>query len=693
MCLMKKKIVLSILLTLCCLRPIIAMGYETYDIPENLTKNIPMDEKKALQLLIHINWIASRISHKETVLEDEYSQINVGNLDLSYLKDDDAVASLKSLSTAITNARKKRGDVKMARHVKDTQLKNAFFSSAPNPVAIISKDWRAMAFVAVQSAFSWFMNYQAIKREVNLQYEMEMWRLEKEDMENINVFYNEMLDHQTRIVTRYTIDDMFRVTDVDFRRLAEYLEEMDDNTAYEMLRLNQERYMLSAFYWYHRGVLAHKLMNYHEAMKCFRTFQRIHVPFIRRDKMAALVAQGIIELLGKEKSPSPNEIKSQMLIIEKNAQPEDWELYYFAATVYFDFLKDYASAEKAIKKAIGHLTLHYRRDLTDYLERLGKEEKLPFVKWGKFRKENVPPSSENLAQCRAFLFQILSKGNAERVTSHVEYFWKQYDVSDMERLMMTTYLSDTNIAKVLNVGLTGGASVVKSDGLSNEDGAIMGTDVCEIEVDYDFNDEFWVYIPLRWVYFMPTNITFSLYGKGGAELYCANERWPERKVISRNKKPVLAIEIDTDGAKKYVHVSNVYGFSLNFEHPAFSTRVYVRDFGYDPSLKKWNSVEWLADVATVAFPLEVSAWKSISCMLEKPIEVSKSGELRIIHGEKELVSQQNIMRYIFSKAPQNDIKSADLHGFLLSYENAYNGTCTAIDFTGVLINPTSLIFR
>ena len=114
-----------------------------------------------------------------------------------------------------------------------------------------------MAFVAVQSAFSWFMNYQAIKREVNLQYEMEMWRLEKEDMENINVFYNEMLDHQTRIVTRYTIDDMFRVTDVDFRRLAEYLEEMDDNTAYEMLRLNQERYMLSAFYWYHRGVLAH----------------------------------------------------------------------------------------------------------------------------------------------------------------------------------------------------------------------------------------------------------------------------------------------------------------------------------------------------------------------------------------------------------------------------------------------------
>lgn len=686
----KETIVITVLLSLCCLRSVAAVGYETYDIPTNLTKNISMDEKNALQLLIHINWVASRISHKETVLEDEYNQINVSNLDLSYLKDEDAVGSLKSLSTAITNARKKHGDLKMAEHVKDTQLKNAFFSSAPNPVAIISKDWRAMAFVAVQAAFSWFMNYQAIKREVKLQYEQELWRLERDDMENVNTFYNEMLDHQTRIVTRYKIDDMFRVTDGDFRRLTRYLEEMDDKGAYDMLCLNQKRYMLSAFYWYHRGVLAYKLKDYNEAMKCFRTFQRIHVPFIRRDKMAALVAQGIIELLGKTYAPDKKEIEYQMRIIEKNAQPEDWELHYFAATVYFDFLNDYVSAEKSVKKAIGHLTLLYKRDLTDYLQRLAAEKKLPYVKWWKHRKENVPPSSENLAQCRAFLFQILSKGNAEQVTSHVEYFWKQDDVSDMERLLMATCVSNTNCAKVLNVGLTSGANFVKSDRLSNEDGETLCADVCGIYVDYDFNDEFWVYIPLRWVYLMPKDITFSLYGIDGTELYCANERWPQRKVVIRNKKPVLAIEIDTDGAKKYVEESSVYGFSLNFKHPSFCTRVYVKEFDNEPSVRKWDSTKLPRAVVNVAFglfPLEVLAWDTASVMLKENDtcpKASKLGELQIIQGGKEQVAPASIMRHIMANESHREIKSDNLYGFLISCENAYNGTCTAIDFTSLL---------
>ena len=651
----KTTTVLTVLLALCCFQPIVAAEYETYDIPENLTKNIPMDEKKALQLLIHINWIASRISHKETVLEDEYKQINVGNLDLSYLKDDDAIASLKSLSTAITKAREKRGDEKMAEHVKDVQLKNAFFSSAPNPVAIVSKDWRAMAFVAVQSAFSWYMNYQAIKREVKLQYEQEMWRLEKEDMENVNMFYNEMLEHQTRVVTRYKIDDMFRVTDEDFRRLAEYLEEMDDKAAYEMLRLNQKRYMLSAFYWYHRGVLAHKLKDYDEAMKCFRTFQRIHVPFIRRDKMAALVAQGIIELLGKmDGVPDKKEIKNQLIVIEKNTQPDDWELYYFVATVYFDLLKDYGSAKDNIKKAIGHLTLTYKRNLADYLERLGKEKKLPFVKRGRIKKVNVPPSSENLTQCRAFLFQMLAKDNTIRVEELLKYFGRQYYVSDIERLMMANFgvnanssLGAQNVAKVLSFSLTEGADVVKSDRLLNEDKEMWGRDVLGINVDYDFNDEFSVYIPLRWVYVMPTNITFSIYGEDGKELFCAKENEDERRVIIRNKKPVLEIEIDTDGAKKLVDRSKVSGFSLNFSHPFFRLRVYVKKF------EGLKVLEYVPD----------------------------EGNFKITELKSAMECAHQVV-FPSVKNPQNaNIGSAWLRGFLLLYENTYNGTCTAIDFT------------
>ena len=703
----KKTTVLTVLLVLCCFQPIVAAEYETYDIPENLTKNIPMDEKKALQLLIHINWIASRISHKETVLEDEYKQINVGNLDLSYLKDDDAIASLKSLSTAITNARKKRGDEKMAEHVKDAQLKNAFFSSAPNPVAIVSKDWRAMAFVAVQSAFSWYMNYQAIKREVKLQYEQEMWKLEKEDMENVNTFYNEMLDHQTRVVTRYKIDDMFRVTDGDFRRLAEYLEEMDDKAAYEMLRLSQKRYMLSAFYWYHRGVLAYKLKDYDEAMKCFRTFQRIHVPFIRRDKMAALVAQGIIDLLGKvDGAPDKKEIKNQLRVIEKNAQPDDWELYYFVATVYFDLLKDYRSAEDNIKNAMGHLTLLYKRDLTDYLKWLGEEKKLPFVKWRKFRKENVPPSSENLAQCRAFLFQILLKIDEKSVIRHSEYFWKQYDVSDMERLMMASSIagavsstSCTESAKgflettLMKVGLSGGAKMLKSDKLSNEDNEMFSRDVFAIDVDYDFNDEFWVFIPLRWVYFMPTDITFSLYGEDGAELHCAKENVNERRVVIRDKRPVLAIEIDTDGVKKLVDRQKVFGYSLNFNHPFSRTRVYVKKFDYLKKVAKASDEELAADALTIFGDGVGLGPEAITAISEnrneyigtqiRPVLRENARYTVTLFKKPEGAMDYAHQQFIDEIAnPLNaNVKSERLHGFLISYENPHNGTCTVIDFS------------
>ena len=94
-----------------------AEGYDSYEIPTNITSQISVDEFTALQLLIHVNWIASRISMEGTVLEDEYKLINHEGLDLSFLKDEEARECLKNLSDAITNARKKSGDMKMAERV------------------------------------------------------------------------------------------------------------------------------------------------------------------------------------------------------------------------------------------------------------------------------------------------------------------------------------------------------------------------------------------------------------------------------------------------------------------------------------------------------------------------------------------------------------------------------------------------
>lgn len=593
-----------------------ANGYDTYDIPTNITSRISVDEFTALQLLIHVNWIASRISMEETVLEDEYKQINHEGLDLSYLKDEDARECLKNLSDAITNARKKSGDVKMAERVRDEHLRKALYESAPDPVAILRSDWRTMAFVAAQAAFSWYMNYQAIKAEVKLQYDQEMWRIEKDDMENINNFSKEMFEHQARLVRQYALDDRYRVTSDEFKMFFKWLNEFDDQSAYHILCLNQNTYQFSTLYWYHRGVLAHRLKKNGEAIKCFRTFQKIHRPFLRRDKTAALVAQGIIELMGGElHSPDLKEIKRQLDVIKKNVRPEDWEIHRFIATIDYDLLKDYSDAESHISKAIAHLELSYREELKSYLARLSEEGSLSFWEWESWYhwkdvnvSKNEPPSAENLMQCRALLFQALSAAKSEKAKLYAENFWKRYDVSVIERFMFASFIEDTNAFARLcsDCVLKNGSDIVPPEKMSNDLGVDIAKDVYGIYLDYDFNDCFMVYIPLRWVYVMPSEITFGIFDKSGDEIFTAKENFKKRKVIIRDKKPVFAIEVDTRGAKKVVDKKSVTGFSLNFKHKFFGLKAYVTE-GDFPLVERLYTADAFLLKSSLLVPVDIGA--------------------------------------------------------------------------------------
>ena len=709
-----------------------AEGYDSYEVPTNITSQISVDEFTALQLLIHVNWIASRISMEETVLEDEYKLINHEGLDLSFLKDEEARECLKNLSDAITNARKKSGDMKMAERVRDEHLRKALYESAPDPVAILRSDWRTMAFVAVQAAFSWYMNYQAIKAEVKLQYDQEMWRIEKDDMENINNFSKEMFEHQARLVRQYELADRYRVTSEDFKTLFKWLNEFDDQSAYHILCINQDIYQFSTLYWYHRGVLAYKVKKGDEAIKCFRTFQKIHRPFLRRDKTAALVAQGIIELMGKEqRSPDLAEIKRQLEVIKKNVRAEDWEIHRFIATIDYNLLKDYSDAENHISKAIAHLELSYCDELRSYLSRLGEEGDLEFVKWRKFRKENVPPSSENLMQCRALLFQILTASKSARANLYAANFWSRYDVSNIERVMYASFIKETNTVAGLcfGCGLVNGSQVitncledVSSGKLSNESKSTIALDVFGIDVDYDFNDDFWVYIPLRWVYVMPTNITFSIYVNADKN-YCYEENVRDREVIIRDKKPVFAIKIDTSGAKKVINKADVAGFSINFEHEFFRSRLYVRRYVGLPTFTikeaiqvQEEFIEYLSDIPEAfshsreAMMISaglglyqvsalIGAWSYVcgKPMVHKPrfldamqVQVSNFGKSE---SESTLDSAHEKFFDVIRNPKNANIGSGRLHGFMLMYENKFNDNCTVIDFSNVFKESTILMMR
>lgn len=722
-----------------------AISGDTYDLPVSVASKLTMDDRMALQLLIHINWVASRIRRNGTILEDEYNQINVANVNLSYLKDPEAVESLKSLSTAITNARKKRGDEHMAQHVRDTQLRNALFSSAPNPVAIVSKDWRAMAFVAVQAGFSWFMNYRAIRSEVKLQYDQEMWRIEKDDMENITVFYNEMLNHQSGMVNKYNIDDMYRVTDQDFARLLDHLESNtgNDRDTYDFLVQNEKRYVLSAFYWYHRGVLARKLQRESEALKCFRTFQSIYVPFIRHDKMAALVAQGIIELLGRHgNTPEREEIERQMEIIEKNAQPEDWELHYFMAAIYQDFLNDNTKGELSIRKAITQLDFTFRAELEEYFKRLADKKKLPFGTKSD-SVTNIPPSSENLMQCRMSLFQILAKADPSRLEAEFNRWWGRYPVSDFERLLMASFMAEPGqIQRLVAIPMDNAGGLIDGKGLSKEGGTTLIDDALAVDVEYDFNDWFRVNLPFRWAYAMPSNITFSIY-VGDKEVFRGNEKNGKRRVLIEDKKPVLQIALDTKGAKKKVDSKTITGFSINFEHLTYTAKLYLR-----ANLDGEALADTLSPYFAKCFRFYVTHQEQLASVLQKdpapemseqdtesshtPLEdwflaqlatkMSSNGEeknaydevvektlkhafLTIAAGvqlvdspticshimpEKDVSAIDTAQSTIFAKIdnPQNEgLKEGRLKPFMISFESALDGSCTAIELPGPRLVP------
>ena len=551
-----------------------------------LPPSFTIEPNDILQQINHINWVACRIQMQGTVLEDEYRMID--RVNYNFLKDPQLINAYQDLLDDLTETRIREGDRELLKRTFDRQMKNAIFESAPDPIAVVSGDPKAIGFALAQGAFSWFMNYRRIREMLRLQYDKDVWQLDKDEIRDIDDFRKDMLREIPELVNHHKINDKKVIKQESFEALYRHLNEDTPNDLLDWLSTTKTQtiFEYSTFYWYHRGIVALSLGRNAEALESFKVYQHIRSPFLMKDRMAAIVAENMINLILQsdgDETGKREEIRKQLEVLLENAQIDsDWDLYYFAAIVQFNSLNDPKGALQSIRQAEGQLRLSFRSELNEYLDRLKKEKKLWFDD-DKLIKENRIPDSDNLTVCRILRHVIQNSITKNGIDSQsIQDELKRLETGALEQLFYMGMVEGAGAHAVLP-----SLEVVSRDEIWAGIAQAKDLGLSRLYADYDYSDDFIAEIPLRWLFFGSTNMTFTftLYSGDEAVEVLHEKDWKEYRSVRFNEGSGVSgrrsvtpyVRIEFEGDDVTTSAESIDGYELNISVPPFRVDIRMAD--------------------------------------------------------------------------------------------------------------------
>lgn len=154
------------------------------------------------------------------ILEQEYDAI-LNNLNLENIPKDEALLNiLKQILDTVTFFRIQAGDRKMIEKQHQQKMKDAIWSAVPSFGMIVAGGniWTALVSIASQVGVG-YMNYRKTKAANSLEYENQMWQLQRSAIEQLNGLRRELFDASWRLADKYKFKEEKRLTE---KQISQY---------------------------------------------------------------------------------------------------------------------------------------------------------------------------------------------------------------------------------------------------------------------------------------------------------------------------------------------------------------------------------------------------------------------------------------------------------------------------------------
>ena len=251
------------------------------------------------------------------VLEQEYEAI-LNNLNLEMMpKDESLLKIIKQVLDTITFFRIQEGDKVFIDKAYQQKMKNAIWSAIPNFGLIVAGGNPVSMAVSLASQVGiGYMNYRRAKADNKLDYEKEMWQLQRSAMEQFNGLRRELFDTAWRLADTYRFPDEYRLTERQIKQYDEILMDSDEVRKYERLTTIKDKFIAYPPFWYHYGNTANYIARDYSltlsdktregykklALEHFEQYWNSNkYALLREDQIAASCALEEIDLLDAQK--------------------------------------------------------------------------------------------------------------------------------------------------------------------------------------------------------------------------------------------------------------------------------------------------------------------------------------------------------------------------------------------------------
>ena len=220
------------------------------------SSELEMDTIKAAYALNLCTVSISQIIDYEDVviLEQEYDTI-LNNLNLENMPKDEALLNiLKEMLDTITFFRIQAGDKRIIEKEYQQNMKNAIWS-AVHPFGVIfagSNPWTVLISLASQVGAG-YMNYRKAKASNALEYERNIWQLQRSAIEQLNGLRRELFDASWRLSKKYNFKEEYRLTEKQISQYNEILMDPDDLRRFERLDYISNYFEAYPPFWYYLG--------------------------------------------------------------------------------------------------------------------------------------------------------------------------------------------------------------------------------------------------------------------------------------------------------------------------------------------------------------------------------------------------------------------------------------------------------
>ena len=279
-------------------------------------KNISDEEKIRVAYALNMCMVSvSQIIDYDDlhILDQEYDGI-LNNLNLEMMPKDEALLSiLKQILDTITFFRLQEGDRKLLDKEYQQKMKNAIWSAVPNLGLIVAGGSPVTMAVSLASQIGiGYMNYRRAKAENSLEYEKNLWHLQRSAMEQFNGLRRELFDTAWRLADAYQFPDEYRLTERQIKQYNGILMDADEIRKYERLTAAKDCFKAYPPFWYHYGNTANHIARngniplsleareYYktEAIEHFKTYWSCNkYDLLREDMIAASCALEYADLL------------------------------------------------------------------------------------------------------------------------------------------------------------------------------------------------------------------------------------------------------------------------------------------------------------------------------------------------------------------------------------------------------------